>query len=380
MDKLKIPFSKPYIPQGTTQAIQEVLDSGRFSGNGPVSARVQEKIKHRVGSNPTFLTASCTQALEMSTLLLKLSPGDEVILPSFTFTSAITSLVNYGVVPVFVDVNVDNCNIDINQIESAISSRTKAISVVNYSGFGCDYSELLRIKQEYGLYLIEDNAHGFGGNFNNRALGSFGDISTLSFHATKNLQCGEGGSITINNPELLGRVEILREKGTDRTRFMAGEVEKYQWIDMGGSFLQAEILSAILEIQLDNFNEIQSKRNYIWNSYLRELELPSSQFGIKVPFLDSRALHTAHIFHLLFRNGLQAEKFLHETNAEGVQTTRHYQPLHNSIGGARFGKSSGSFENSERLGSCLIRLPIWHEMTDDEINYTIEVSRKAIIN
>lgn len=375
---MNIPFSRAFTPEGTIEAIQDVLDSGKMSGNGPVSARVQELIRYRVGGSPTFLTASCTQALEMATLLLKLSPGDEVIIPSFTFTSAITSLVNFGVVPVFVDVQLDDFNIDINRIQSAITSKTKAISVVNYAGFGCDYSSLLTIKEEYGLFLIEDNAHGLGGESQNRHLGSFGDISTLSFHATKNFQCGEGGSITINNSQLLDRVEVLREKGTDRTRFLLGEVEKYQWIDQGGSFLQAEVLSAILEKQFHSFDQIQSKRDYIWNKYWAELAELCFSAKIRIPQLIKNTKHTSHIFYLLFHKEEAAESFLRQVNSEGVQATRHYQPLHSSIGGKKYGKVSGTFEIAEKLGTSLIRLPIWHQMSDLELDYVLEVVKRAI--
>ena len=375
-----IPFSKPYTPDGTIQAIEQVLESGKLSGNGPISSLVQERIRGQVGGGQTFLTASCTQALEMSTILLDLSPGDEVILPSFTFTSAVTALVNFGVVPVFVDVEPFHFNINVDRIQSAITARTKAISVVNYAGFGCEYSELLRLKSEYGLYLIEDNAHGLGGKLGNRELGSFGDVSTLSFHATKNLQCGEGGAITINNPELLDRVEILREKGTNRTKFMLGEVQKYQWVDLGGSFLQAEILSAILNSQFDNIDQIQAKRHYIWNTYQEELGGICDDSGVKYSKASSIDSHTAHIYYLLFQNERSAGDFLQESVNRGIQATRHYQPLHSSIGGIKFGRNSGTFENSAKLGTCLIRLPIWHEMTDGQIGEVIESSKRALSN
>jgi dTDP-4-amino-4,6-dideoxygalactose transaminase len=258
-----IPFNVPYVPEISKQYVLEALESNHQQGDGPFTEQASKIVSNLVGGGHVLLTPSCTHALEMASMLANFGPGDEVILPAYTFTSAATAVTKFGATPVFVDIERVTKGIDVNQVRESITPRTKAISWVNYAGVAPDIDELQRLAKEFDLLLVEDNAHGLGGSYKGKPLGSFGDFATQSFHATKNIQCGEGGAIVINNPKFIERAEIIREKGTDRSKFIRGEVQKYQWVDQGSSYLLAESLSAVLLGQLELFDEIQEYRRKV---------------------------------------------------------------------------------------------------------------------
>lgn len=325
-----------------------------------------------VGGGHVLLTPSCTHALEMASMLINIGPGDEVILPSYTFTSAANAVTKFGATPVFVDIEMQTKGIDVNQVREAITPKTKAISWVNYAGVAPDIEALQCIAKEFNLILIEDNAHGLGGSFNGKPLGSFGDFATQSFHATKNIQCGEGGALVINKSEFIGRAEIIREKGTDRSKFVRGEIQKYQWVDRGSSYLLAESLSAVLLGQLESFSDIQSQRRKIASKYQIEI-LRNQSFAIS----DS-TIEAAHIFYLQFKNKAIMSKIKGQLNSEGIMASSHYHCLDSSWYWKRHKRKSKQNPKAEQVATTLLRLPIWYQMTDLELSQVIEVTNHIL--
>lgn len=361
-----IPFNRPYVAPDTLKYVEEALKSNHQQGGGFLNSKATELVKKISGGGETFLTASCTQALEMATMLLDLKPGDEVIMPSFTFTSAATALANYGVIPVFVDIEPTHLNIDPNKVRDAITPRTKAISIVNYAGNACDFAALDEIAKEFGLLKIEDNAHGFGVSSNGRKLGTWGDVATLSFHATKNIQCGEGGALTVNNPEYVDRAHILQEKGTNRRMFEKGQVLKYRWVDKGGSFLISEVTSAMLLAQLENYNSIQESRRKTFNWYAKIFEELNINNNLKTISFD--AVDASHIFWILL-TGENREVFIKQMSSFNIQVTSHYEALHASPAGGELSKCFGNLKHTNKVVSNIVRLPIWAGMTLFDLEY-----------
>jgi len=353
-----IPFNVPYIPEISKQYVLEALESRHQQGDGPFTARASKMISDLVGGGHVLLTPSCTHALEMASMLANLGPGDEVILPSYTFTSAATAITKFGATPVFVDIAMDTKGIDVNQVRDAITSRTKAISWVNYAGVAPDIEGLQRLAKEFSLLLIEDNAHGLGGSYKGKPLGSFGDFATQSFHATKNIQCGEGGALVVNNPRYIDRAEIIREKGTNRSKFIRGEIQKYQWVDQGSSYLLAESLSAILVGQLEHFNYIHEKRKEVFLQYSNLLEASSFAKEQNHISKDEHSESTHHMYYFVVSN--DREKVRRSLVDIGIQATSHYQPLHNSEFGRNFQyREVSSTTNSEKFSNSILRLPIY---------------------
>jgi dTDP-4-amino-4,6-dideoxygalactose transaminase len=363
MGKL-IPFNLPYVPEASKRYVLEALESNHQQGDGPFTARASKMISDLVGGGHVLLTPSCTHALEMASMLVNLGPGDEVILPSYTFTSAATAITKFGATPVFVDIEMETRGIDLNQVREVITSKTKAISWVNYAGLAPDIEGLQSLAKEFDLLLIEDNAHGLGGSYKGSPLGSFGDFATQSFHATKNIQCGEGGALIINNSEYVQRAEIIREKGTDRSRFLLGQVEKYQWVDNGSSYLLAESLAAVLVGQLECIESIQSARRQIWNKY-ESLLRDSTNFEKQSS--KDMAVNVAHMFYLVLENPKIRTDTLRYFRENSVVATSHYQPLHSSIAGSRYSLFKNEFHNSISLSDRILRLPVFIGLTDDEI-------------
>jgi dTDP-4-amino-4,6-dideoxygalactose transaminase len=371
MGKL-IPFNVPYVPEASKKYMMEALESNHQQGDGPFTTRASKMVSDLVGGGHVLLTPSCTHALEMASMLAKIGPGDEVILPSYTFTSAATAVTKFGATPIFVDIEKETKGIDVNQVREAISPRTKAISWVNYAGVAPDIEGLQILAKEFNLLLIEDNAHGLGGTYKGKPLGSFGDFATQSFHATKNIQCGEGGALVINNPKYIERAEIIREKGTDRSRFVRGEVQKYQWVDQGSSYLIAESLSAILLGQLDNFDKIQGKRREIFERYLAIL---SQNMRLST---NLSALEVAHMFYFEFKNILELDKFRIGMQKSGIGVVTHYQPLHKSAFGSNFQNRIRENSISEKVSKTLIRLPLWYQLTAADIDEVIVTSKEIL--
>ena len=368
----KIPFNRADIGPHDIELLAESISAGHISGNGPFTKRAEEQITEIIGSNRTLLTTSCTHALEMSALLLRLKPGDEVIVPAFTFVSTASAFMLYGAKPVFVDVRQDTLNIDLDQAEAAITSRTRAICVVHYGGVACEMERLVKLAKDHDLMLIEDNAHGLFAKYRGKYLGTFGALATQSFHETKNITCGEGGALVINDASLAERAEILREKGTDRTKFLRGQVDKYTWVDTGSSWVISDLLAAILFGQLSRADEIYKQRMNIWNRYHTELETWALNNNIVLPTVPEGCEHTGHVYHLRFQRGDQRDKFIEHLKQLGIYAVFHYQPLHLSTVGRTLGGRDGQFPFTESAGDCLVRLPLFNALTNDEQTYIIE--------
>jgi dTDP-4-amino-4,6-dideoxygalactose transaminase len=361
-----IPFNVPYVPEASKKYVLEALESNHQQGDGPFTTKASKMVSDLVGGGHVLLTPSCTHALEMASMLANIGPGDEVILPSYTFTSAATAVTKFGATPVFVDIEMETKGIDVNQVRDAISPRTKAISWVNYAGVAPDIEGLQILAKEFGLLLIEDNAHGLGGTHKGKPLGSFGDFATQSFHATKNIQCGEGGALVINNPQYIERAEILREKGTDRSKFIRGEVQKYQWVDQGSSYLIAESLAAILVGQLEEFSLIQAKRQTIWNSYHSYLSEKKVQSSYSIAKLSRSSENVSHIFFVEFQSRKERELVREIMRDSGFQLSTHYEPLNQSIHGKLLGKSFTECAFSRQFSESILRFPLYPQLNLDQ--------------
>jgi dTDP-4-amino-4,6-dideoxygalactose transaminase len=360
-----IPFNLPHVPEISKQYVAEALESSHQQGDGPFTAKASKIVSNLVGGGHVLLTPSCTHALEMASMLANIGPGDEVILPSYTFTSAATAITKFGARPVFVDIDLVTKGINVEQVRDAITPNTKAISWVNYAGVAPDIESLQRIAREFGLLLIEDNAHGLGGTYQGKPLGSFGDFATLSFHATKNIQCGEGGALVVNNPEYIERAEIIREKGTDRSRFIRGEVQKYQWVDHGSSYLLAEVLAAQLLGQLEKFDTIQSSRQKTWENY--ELKL-----GKKPIQDDLNAEKLAYHMYYIEIDPLEISLVQEKLKSANIATATHYQPLHLSKMGVNLGANHLKLPNTELVSKSLLRIPLWVGMAEKIVNQIVD--------
>jgi dTDP-4-amino-4,6-dideoxygalactose transaminase len=373
MTSPKVPFNRPYVSGLEATYIAEALASGHLSGDGAFTKRASAALSRIIGSRAALLTTSCTHALEMSAILLDLQPGDEVILPSFTFCSTANAYALRGATPVFVDSRPDTLNIDEKLIEGAITERTKAIVVVHYAGIACDLDAITGIAGRHGLALIEDNAHGLGATYKGRQLGSFGALATQSFHETKNIQCGEGGALVINDERYLHRAEIVREKGTNRSQFFRGMVDKYRWIDLGSSYLPSEILAAFLAAQLEKFEDIQAQRHAVWNTYHEQLADWSLANDVVRPTVPIEAKHPAHLYYLLLPNPANRQGLLEHLAERGIHATFHYQPLHSAPAGRQYGRvGSPDFAVTESVADTLIRLPLFAGMAASELERVVE--------
>ncbi len=353
------------MPEISKQYVLEALESHHQQGDGPFTAKASRMVSDLVGGGHVLLTPSCTHALEMASMLANIGPGDEVILPSYTFTSAATAITKFGATPVFVDIEVVTKGIDVNQVREAITAKTKAISWVNYAGVAPDIEGLQTLANEFNLILIEDNAHGLGGSYKGKPLGSFGDFATQSFHATKNFQCGEGGALVVNNTKYKDRAEIIREKGTDRSRYMRGEIQKYQWVDKGSSYLLAEVLAATLCGQLENFDEIQSNRRTYRKAYAHALT-PSIQSNAEDYSNNSLGdIDVSHMFYLYVEDRECGDTIMKHFSKLEVPLHQHYQPLHSSIAQAGLQKSKmHEFHVTNVVSQAIYRLPLWSKMNE----------------
>jgi dTDP-4-amino-4,6-dideoxygalactose transaminase len=362
----RIPFNRPAVVGREAEYLAEALASGHHAGDGPWTKRCQALLQDESGSAKVLLTTSCTHALEMCAILLDLQPGDEVIVPAFTFVTSVNAFVLRGATPVFVDVRPDTLNLDEGRLEAAITPRTRAIVVVHYGGIACAMDAILEVAGRHGLAVVEDNAHGLFGRFQGRPLGGIGALATLSFHETKNFSCGEGGAILINDPELVGRAEIIREKGTDRSRFFRGQVDKYTWVDIGSSYLPSDLLAAVLYGQLESRQVIQESRRRIWEGYLAELGDWASARGIRLPVVPPGSEHTYHLFYLLLPDEPTRAALIQHLRARGILAVFHYLPLHLSPMGRRFGGQPGDCPVAERASDRLLRLPLYNTLTETE--------------
>jgi dTDP-4-amino-4,6-dideoxygalactose transaminase len=363
---IAVPFNKPYLTGNEAPYIQQCLMQGHLSGNGEFTRRCEQFFEERFGFSKTLLTTSCTDALEMSALLLDFQPGDEVIIPSFTFVSTANAFLLRGANIVFADSRADQPNIDVNALEPLITERTKAVVVVHYAGVACDMDALLALTRKYNLFLIEDAAHAIDAYYKGKPLGGFGQLSTFSFHETKNVICGEGGLLAINDPALVARAEIIREKGTNRAAFFRGQVDKYTWQDVGSSFLPAEYVAAFLWAQLESLGAIQARRLEIWQHYYELLKPLQVQGLVQLPVIPEEASNNAHMFYLVCQSLAQRTHIMDALKRERISATFHYLPLHSSPFYAP--RHDGrELVNAQRYADCLMRLPLYYELAPEDV-------------
>jgi dTDP-4-amino-4,6-dideoxygalactose transaminase len=368
-----IPFNQPSMVGNEFAYIQQAIQKElRLSGDGPFSKKVQAFLESMLNIPKVLLTTSCTDALEMCALLLNLQPGDEVIVPSFTFVSTANAFALHGARPVFVDVRPDTLNLDEGLLAQHITPRTKAIVVVHYAGVACEMQPILEIAKSAHIPIIEDNAHGLFGRYQQHDLGTLGAMATLSFHETKNITCGEGGALLLNDPLLVERAEIIREKGTNRNRFFRGQVDKYTWVDIGSSYLLSDLAAAFLYAQLEHWESIQAKRHSIWQRYYEGLSPWATQHQVGLPHIPAHCQHSAHLFYLMMPSLEQRQAFIQYLDQHQVNVTFHYQPLHLSSMGQRFGGQAEDYPVTERAGDCLVRLPFFFALTPQQQDYIIE--------
>ena len=365
-----IGFNRPFMVGRELEYIRQAAEAGHLSGDGSFSRRCQGALEEITGAHAALLTTSCTDALELAALLLNIEPGDEVIMPSFTFVSTANAWVMRGAVPVFADIRRDTLNIDERQIEALVTPRTRAIVPVHYAGVACDMTTILDIARRHGLSVVEDNAHGLFGRFQGRPLGSFGTLAALSFHETKNISCGEGGALLINDPALVARAEILREKGTNRAAYFRGELDKYTWVDIGSSYLPSDILGAFLWAQLEARAMIQERRMAVWQRYAAALPEWAGAQGVGLPQVPSDREQPAHLFYLLLPSGDERDRFIDHLRQRGVNAVFHYVPLHTSPMACRWPLRAPCPE-TERASACLVRLPLHAGLTPAEVDRVI---------
>lgn len=361
-----IPYNQPAVTGRELEYMARAVAAGHISGDGPFTKACHQHLERVSGARRALLTTSCTHALEMCALLLELGPGDEVICPPFTFVSTVNAIALRGAKPVFVDIRPDTLNLDETRIEAAITSRTRAIVVVHYAGVACEMETIEAIARRHGLAIVEDNAHGLFAAYRGRRLGSFGALATLSFHETKNLTAGEAGALLLNDERLIERAEIIREKGTNRSRFFRGQVDRYTWVDVGSSYLPSDILAAYLLAQLEGHEAIQARRHAIWQRYAQALAGWAEARGIGLPVVPDGCEHPAHIFYLMMPSLAARTALIEHMRAARILLVFHYQPLHLSDMGRRLGGEAGQCPVTERVADCLVRLPLFFQLTDDE--------------
>jgi dTDP-4-amino-4,6-dideoxygalactose transaminase len=371
-----ITFTLPTLEGDEEAYMTQALEHSRLSGDGPFTKRCHAFLQEALGVPSALLTTSCTAALEMTALLLDVQPGDEVIVPSFTFVSSINAYVLRGARPVFADIRPDTLNLDERQLESLITSRTKAIVVVHYAGVGCEMDQIMEIADRHGVAVVEDNAHGLFGRYRGRQLGTFGRLATLSFHETKNFTCGEGGALLINDPALVERAEIIREKGTDRSRFFRGQVDKYTWVDIGSSYLPSDLLAAMLLGQLEVREKIQSKREHVWSYYQENLRDWAAEQDVRLPFIPAHTDQAFHMFYLLLPTLDERQRLIAHLKSQEIQSAFHYQPLNLSGMGVQLGGREGDCPVTERVADTLLRLPFHNRLTDDDLGRVVDAVRE----
>jgi dTDP-4-amino-4,6-dideoxygalactose transaminase len=366
-----VPFNRPHLTGRELEYIAEAANASQLAGNGMFTRRCHEWLQHALGSPRVLLTHSCTAALEMSALLLDIEPGDEVIMPSFTFVSTANAFVLRGARPVFVDIRADTLNIDERLIEAAITPRTRAVIAVHYAGVACDMDAIADIARRHRLAVVEDAAQGLLSRYKGRALGSIGRFGAISFHETKNVISGEGGALIINDSNDAERAEVLWEKGTNRARFFRGEVDKYTWVDVGSSYLPGELTAAFLWAQLESARAICDERVMLWRRY-QEASVTLEEFGAQTPAVPAGCEHNGHVFYVILPPAVDQQDVIVELGRLGVHAVFHYVPLHSSPAGRRFGRVVGSMKVTDDISTRLIRLPLWPTMETSVPGMVIE--------
>lgn len=373
-----IPFNWPHMTGKELYYIAEAHFGGRLAGDGPFTKRCHGWLEARAACAKALLTHSCTAALEMAALLLDIQPGDEIIMPSYTFVSTANAFVLRGGVPVFVDIREDTLNLDERLIEAAITPRTRAIVPVHYAGVACEMDTIMAIARRHGLKVVEDAAQGVMASYKGQALGGIGDLGAYSFHETKNVISGEGGALLVSDPKLALRAEIIREKGTDRSRFFRGEVDKYTWQEVGSSFLPGELIAAFLWAQLEEADHITQDRLASWQRYHERLEPLEAAGMLRRQIVPDGCQHNAHMYYVLLAPQIDRQKVLDEFRRNDIASVFHYVPLHSSPGGRRYGRAHGTLEVTDRQSERLIRLPLWMGLVDEQQEKVLNVLKTAI--
>jgi len=371
-----IDFNRPVVVGKENEYMAQAIAAAKFSGDGPFTRKASALLEEQLGVQKVLLTTSCTHALEMFAFLLDIRPGDEVIVPSFTFVSTVNAFVLRGARPVFADIRADTLNLDEAGLGALITPRTKAVIPVHYAGVGCEMDAILEITGRRQVAVAEDNAHGLFGKYKGRNLGTFGVLASQSFHETKNFTCGEGGALLINDPGLVERAEIIREKGTNRSRFFRGQVDKYTWVDVGSSYLPSDILAAFLLAQLEQREKIQSHRRKVWNFYQEHLNDWAQAHEVKLPFVPAYCEQTYHMFYMLLPTLELRQRLIAHLRQRGVESVFHYLPLHLSDMGRKFGGQPGDCPVTERASDQLVRLPFHNALTAEEMNRVVEAVRE----
>ena len=372
----RIPFNRPGLTGNELRYVADAITQGHAAGDGAFSRRCHAILEETLGAARVLLTTSCTHALEMAALLLDTKPGDEVILPSYTFVSTANAFALRGAKPVFADIRPDTLNLDESRLEELISPRTKAIVPVHYAGVGCEMDAILQIAARHGVAVVEDNAHGLYARYKGRYLGTFGALATQSFHETKNVICGEGGAIVVNDPGMVERAEILREKGTNRSRFYRGQVDKYTWVDLGSSYLMSDILAAFLCAQLEKHEQITAARKRVWDYYYKELSGWAAEHKVRLPYVPPHCEQPYHMFYLVMPSLHARQGLIEHLKSHGILSVFHYIPLHLSPMGAEFGGRPGQCPTTERVAECLLRLPFYNDLSEPEQADVVDVVRR----
>lgn len=376
--RMKIPFNKPYLSGKELQYIKLAVESMKISGDGIFTSRCQEFLMEKFGVIKALLTTSCTHALEMAYLLIDIQPGDEIIVPSFTFPSTVNAFVLRGAKPVFVDIRKDTLNMDISHIISKISTKTKAICLMHYAGIGCEMDSIMKIAHEHNLFVIEDAAQGINAKYKGKYLGSIGHFGAYSFHETKNYICGEGGALLINDDQFIERAEIIREKGTNRNKFFRGEIDKYTWVDVGSSYLPSDILAAYLFAQLENLEKINEARRNIFEYYYNNLRGLENKEKIRLPYIPGSCVPNYHMFYIIFSSPEERDRIMFKLREAGIDAIFHYLPLHTSRMGKKFRYKDGDLPVTEKISACLLRLPFYNAITKNEQDYIIDHLNKLL--
>lgn len=371
MNTYKIPFNRPCLCGEELDYIAQAIESGHISGDGVFSRKCHTLLQKALGVPRVLLTTSCTHALEMAALLLDIRPGDEVIVPSFTFVSTVNAFVLRGAHPVFIDIRPDTLNVDERQLERLITPRSKAIVPVHYAGIGCEMEAILEVAGRHGVAVVEDNAHGLFGKYKGRYLGTFGCLAAQSFHETKNCSCGEGGALLINDQRYVERAEIIREKGTNRSRFFRGQVDRYTWVDLGSSYLPSDILAAFLYAQLEAREQIYAKRQRIWEYYYHHLQGWARDRGVRLPIVPPDCAQPYHLFYLLMPSLELRQGLINHLKERGILSVFHYLPLHISEMGRKFGGRDGDCPVAEDVSDRLVRLPFYNDLTEADQAYVV---------
>jgi dTDP-4-amino-4,6-dideoxygalactose transaminase len=380
-----IPFNRPYITGNEIRYMEDVLHSlnegGHISGDGKYTQLVQDFFQSKFGTRKALMTTSCTSALELATYLLDLKPGDEVIVPSYTFSSTVNPVLLAGAQPVFADICADTLNINPDEIRKKITSRTRAIYPVHYGGVSCAMDEIMDLAREHDLKVVEDAAQGVNAKYKGKYLGTIGDFGCYSFHETKNYVCGEGGALLINTDDnkIVERAEIIREKGTNRSKFHRGEVDKYTWVDIGSSYLPSDLLAAFLYAQLEELDEIQDMRMNVWNSYYAALKPLEEEGKIRLPVIPEYAKHNAHLFYILFHSEKMRNFVMDTLKKNKISTVFHYVPLHSSPLGLKLGNRKEDLPVTEDLNVRLLRLPMFAGLTSEQIQSVTEKIQKILL-